>query len=179
MITPNFTVFRIHPSEYLEALSKFQTCSGSKGKWLTVEFAVLSKYICCCCLSLSHVQLFVTLWMAACPASLSFTLSRSLLKLTSIELVMLSNHLILCRPLLLLPSIFPSIRVFSSEFSFCMRWLKHWRFSISPSNEHSGLISFRIDWFDFLSVQGSKHMKVAQSCLTLCDPMDCTVHGIL
>ena len=90
-----------------------------------------------------------------------------------------SNHLMLCRPLLLLPSIFPSIRVFSNELTLHIRWPKYWSFSISPSSEHSGLISFRIDWFDFLSVQGSKHMKVAQSCLTLCDPMDCTVHEIL
>ena len=100
--------------------------------------------------SLSHVLLFVTPWTAACQASLSITNSRSLLKLTSIESVMPSNHLILCRPLLLLHSIFPSIRVFSNESALRIRWPKYWSFSfsISPSNEYSGLISFRIDWFD-------------------------------
>ena len=104
--------------------------------------------------SLSHVQLFVTPWTTACQASLSITNSRSLLKLTSIESVMPSNHLILSHPLLL-PSIFPSIRVFSKELVLCIRWPKYWsfRFSISPSNENSGLISFRIDWFDLLAVQ--------------------------
>ena len=99
------------------------------------------------------------------------------------ESVTPSNHLILYRPLLLLPSIFPSIRVFSNELTLHITWPKYWSFSISPSSEHSGLISFRIDWFDFLSVQGSKHMKVTQSCLTLCDPMDYSltdfsIHGI-
>ena len=96
-----------------------------------------------------------TPWTAACQVSPSFTISRSLLKLTSIESVMPSNHLVLCCPLLLLPSTFPSIRVFSSESAFCKRWPKCWSFSvsISPSNEYSGLISFRIDWFDFLAVR--------------------------
>ena len=94
--------------------------------------------------SLCCVQLYVTLWTAACQASLSFTISQSLLKLMPIELVMPSNHLILCHPLLLLPSIFPSIRVFFSESVLCIRWPKCWSlsFSISPSNEYSGLISF-------------------------------------
>ena len=107
--------------------------------------------------SLSHVQLFATPWTAACQASLSFTISWSLLKLMSIESVMPSNHLILCRPLLLLPSIFPSIRVFSNESTLHIRWPKYWSFSsnISPSNEHSGLISFRMDWLDLLAVQGT------------------------
>ena len=86
---------------------------------------------------------------------LSFTVSRSLLRLMSIESMMPSNHLILCYPLLLLPSVFPSIRVFSSESALCIRWPKYWSFSISPSSEYSGLISFRIDWFDFLPVQGT------------------------
>ena len=97
--------------------------------------------------SLSCVRLFATPWTAACQASLSITNSRSSLRLISIESVMPSNHLILCRPLLLLPSIFPSIRVFSSESALRIRWLKHWSFSfsISPSNEHSGLTSFRMD----------------------------------
>ena len=107
--------------------------------------------------SLSHVWLFVSPWTAAHQASLSITNSWSLLKLMSIESVMLSNHLILCHPLLLLPSILPSIRVFSSESVLCIRWPKYWsfNFSISPSNEYSGLISFRIDWFDILAVQGT------------------------
>ena len=107
--------------------------------------------------SLSHVRLFATPWTAACQASLSITNSRSLLKPMSIESVMPSNHLILCHPLLLLPSIFPSIRDFSNESALCIRWPKYWSFSfrISPSNEYSGLISFRIDWFDLLAVQGT------------------------
>ena len=97
------------------------------------------------------------LWTAACQASLSFTISWSLFKLMSIESVMPSNHLILCHPLLLLPSIFPRIRVFSNESVLCIRWPKYWSFSfdISPSNEYSGLISFRIDRFDLLAVQGT------------------------
>ena len=104
---------------------------------------------------LSCVQLFVTPWTIARQASLSITNSRSLLKRMFIESVMPSSHLILCRPLLLPPSIFPSIRVFSSESSLCIRWPKYWSFSfsISPSNEYSGLISFSIDWFDLLAVQ--------------------------
>ena len=107
--------------------------------------------------SLSHVRLFVTRWTAAHQASLSITSSQSLRKLMSIELVMLSNHLILCRPLLLLPSIFPSIRVFSNESVLHIRRPKYWSFSlnISPSNEHPGLTSFRMDWLDFLAVQGT------------------------
>ena len=107
--------------------------------------------------SLSRVQLFVTPWIAACQASLSITNSWSLLKLMSIELMMPSNHLILCGPLLLPPSIFPSIRVFSNEWILHIRWPKYWsfRFSISPSNEDSGLISFRMDWLDLLAVQGA------------------------
>ena len=107
--------------------------------------------------SLSRVQLFTTPWTAACQASLSFTISRSLLKLISIESVMPSNHFTLCHPLPLLPSIFPSIRVFSSESSLCIKWPKYWSFSISinPSNEYSELISFRINWFDLLAVQGT------------------------
>ena len=108
--------------------------------------------------SLSHVQLFATPSTAAHQASLSITMSQSLLKLMSIELVMLSSHLILCCPLLLLRSIFPSIRVFSNELVLCIRWPKYWSFSfsISPSSEYSGLISFRIDWLDLLAVQGTQ-----------------------
>ena len=107
--------------------------------------------------SLSRVRLSAAPWNAAGQASLSITNSWSLLKLKSIESVMPSNHLILCRPLLLLPSIFPSIRVFSNESVLCIRWPKYWSFSfsISPSNEYSGLISLRTDWLDLLAVQGS------------------------
>ena len=107
--------------------------------------------------SLSHVWLFATPWTAARQASLCFTISRSLLKLMSIELVMPSNHLIFCHPLFLLRSIFPSIRVFSNEMALHIRWPKYWSFSftISPSNEYSGLISFRMDWLDLLVVQGT------------------------
>ena len=107
--------------------------------------------------SLSHVQLFATPWTAPWQASLSITNFWSLLKLMSIEPVMPSNHLILCHPLLLLPSIFPSIKVFSSESALRIRWPKYWSFSfsISPSNEYSGLISFRINWLDLLAVQGT------------------------
>ena len=107
--------------------------------------------------SLSRVQLFVTPWTAVRQASLSITNSWSLPKLMSIESVMPSNHRILCRPLLLLPSIIPSIRVFSDESALHIRWPKYWSFSfnISPSNEHSGLISFRMDWLDLLAVQGT------------------------
>ena len=107
---------------------------------------------------LSHVQFFVTPWTAAHQASLSFTISWSLLKLMPIEFVMPSNHLILCCPLLFLPSIFPRIRVCSKELALHNRWSKHWSFSfsISPSKEYSGLISFRIDWFNLLAVQGTR-----------------------
>ena len=107
--------------------------------------------------SLSHVRLFVTPWTAARQASLSITNSQSLLKLMSITSVMPSNHLILCYPLLLPPSVFPSIRVLSNESALRIRWPKYWSFSfsISPSNEYSGLISFRMDWLDLLAVQGT------------------------
>ena len=120
----------------------------------------------CSVQSLSHVRLFVTPWTAACQASLSITSSQSLLTLMSIKSVMLFNHLILCRPLLLLPLIFLSIRVFSNESVLCIRWPKYWSlsFSISPSNEYSGLISFRMDWLDLLAVHGT-----LQSLLLKCD----------
>ena len=120
----------------------------------------------CYCCSVAKSCLFVTPWTAACQASLSFTISQSLIKLTFIESVMSSNHLNLCCPLLL-PSIFPSIRIFSNEsalwirwpkywsFSFSIRWPKYWSCCISPSNEYSGLISFRMDWLDLLAVQGT------------------------
>ena len=129
---------------------------------MKLRFLVLSFWLCHIWYTvvvqwLSHVQLFVTPWTEACQASQSFTIYGSLLKLMSIESVMPSNHLILCHPLLFLPSIFPSIRVFSNELALRNRWSKYWSFSfsISTSNEYSGLISFRIDWFDLLAVQGT------------------------
>ena len=117
----------------------------------------LSKLFLFCCSIVHCIQLFVTPWTAACQSSLSFIISWSLLKLMSIQSMMPSSHLILCHPLLLLPSIFPSIRVFSSESVLHIRWPKYWSFSfsISPSNEYSVLISFRIDWFDLLAAQGT------------------------
>ena len=114
---------------------------------------------------LSRVRLLVTSLTAAHWASLSFTISWSLLKLMSFELVMSSNHLILCRPLLVLPSIFPSIRVLSNELVLHIRCPKYWSFSISPSNKYSGLISFRIDWFDLLSVQGTLPITICLVCI--------------
>ena len=107
--------------------------------------------------SLSSVRLFATPWIGACQASLSITISRSSLKLMSIKLVMPSSHLILCHPLLLLPPVPPSIKVFSSESTLHMRWPKYWSFSFSiiPSKEHPELISFRMDWLDLLTVQGT------------------------
>ena len=120
----------------------------------TISIVVIYTYYTCFVVqSLSPVWLFAIPWTAAWQASLSFTISQSLLKLMSIESVIPSDHLILCHPFLLLPSIFPSIRVFSRELAVCISWPKYW--SISPSNEYSGLISFRIDWFDLLAVQGT------------------------
>ena len=122
-----------------------------KYAWATNTYIVSSVQL------LSHVQLFVTSWTATFQASLSITNSWNLFKLMSIKSVMSSNHLILCRPLFLLPSIFPSIRVFANESLLCIRWPKYWSlsFSIRPSEESSRLISFRIDWFDLLAVQGT------------------------
>ena len=117
----------------------------------------LKSSVCQSVQSLSHVQLFVTSRTAPSQASLSITNSRSLFKLMSIESMMSCNHLILCSPFLLLPSIFPSIRVFSNESALCIRWPNCWNYSfnISPSNEHPGLISFRMNWLDVLAVQGT------------------------
>ena len=122
--------------------------------------------------SLSHIQLFVTPWTAARQAFWSFTVSLSLLKLMSIESVMPSNHLILCHPLLFLPSIFSSIRVFSNESVLLIRWPNYWSFSLSPSSEYSALISCRIDWFDPLTVQGTlnillQHHNLKASILSI------------
>ena len=127
------------------------------GWWIYLLFAVCRFHRCIRSdQSFSRVRLFATPWIAACQASLSITNSRRSLKLMSIKTVMPSSHLILCRPLLLLPPIPPSIRVFSNESTLCMRWPKDWSFSfsISPSNEHPGLISFRMDWLDLFAVQG-------------------------
>ena len=136
--------------------------------------------------SLSCVRLFVTPWTAACQASLSITNSWSLPKLMSIESVMPSNHLILCRPLLLPPSIFLSIRVFSNESALPIKWPKYWNFSfnISPSNEHSGLISCRMDWLDLLAVQGTlksllQHLSSKASILPCSAFFMCGSLGIL
>ena len=115
---------------------------GNNLQWMPSQFSSVQL--------LSGVQLFVTPWTAACQASLSITNTRSMLKLMSIESVMPSNHLILWCPLLLLPSIFPSVRVFSKESVLRIRWLKYWSLRIRPSNEYSGLISLRIGWFDLL-----------------------------
>ena len=115
--------------------------------YTTINFVVVH--------SLSCVQLFATPWTAVPQAYLSFTISQSLLILMPIESVMLSNHVIFCCPLLLLPSIFPNIRMFSNESALHIKWPKYWSFSISPSNEYSGLISFKINWFDLLAVQGT------------------------
>ena len=129
------------------AWRRLQTPLGEGGGFLERLFVIQS---------LSHVWLFATPWTAARQASLSFTISQSLLKLMSIESVMPSNHFVLCRPILLLLSILPSIRVFTNESVLCIRWPKYWHFSfsISPSNEYSGLISVRIDWLDLLAVKG-------------------------
>ena len=122
-----------------------------QNKWKS-EGAVSGEFVV---QSLSCVGLFATPWMDCSKPGLSCTISWSLLKLMSIESVISSNHLILCHPFLLLPSIFPSIRVSSNESPICIRWPKYWNFSISPSNDYSGLIFFRIDWFDLLAVQGT------------------------
>ena len=128
----------------------FSSLLGDLTPWSAFLYSVVVQL-------LSHIQLFVTPWTVVRQASLSLTNSQTLLKLMSIESVMPSNHLILCHPLLLLPSIFPIIKVFSSESVVPIRWPKYWsfNFSISPSNEYSGWISFRMDWFDLLAVQGT------------------------
>ena len=125
---------------------------------ISILFTLFNFEIFCCCFSVA--KLYATLcnpWAAACQAQLSSTIFRSLLRFLSIESVIPSNHLILCCLLLLLPSIFPSIRVFSNELALPIRWSNYWSFSFSssPSNEYSGLISFMIDWLDLLAVQGT------------------------
>ena len=129
-------------------------------------FLHITTWICCCCSLTQWCPLFATPWTAADPASLAITNSWSLLKLMSIESVMPSNHLILCRPLLLIPSIFLSIRIFSNKSALCIRWTKYWSFSfnISPSNQHPGLVSFRIDWLDLFAVQGTLKSLLQHHC---------------
>ena len=145
-------------------------------KWEIIYVCVYVRV--CVSVQFSRSVVSNSLWLprtAACQTSLSIINSQSLLKLMSIELVMPSNHLILCCPLLLLPSIFPSIGVFSNESVLCIRWPKYWSvsFSISPSNEYSGLISFRIDWLDLLAVQGTLksllqyHSSKASKCVNI------------
>ena len=145
--------------------------STNKTRFLPTLWDHLTMLVCAVAIqSLNHVWLFETPPRTiACQPSLPFTISWSLLKLMSIELLMPSNHLILCHPLLLLPSVFPSIRVFSKESSLHFRWPKYWNFSfsISPSSEYSGLISFRIDWFDLLAVQWTFYLSVYLSIWTV------------
>ena len=138
-----------------EKQSKYNNFSA-KITWARRNWHIIS-WVLSSVQSFSRIRLFATPWTAACQASLSITNSRSLLKLMSIESVMPSNHLILCHPLLLLPSIFPNIRIFSNESALCIRWPKYWSlsFNISPFNEYPGLISFRMDWLDLLAVQGT------------------------
>ena len=137
---------------WLMTVMKHQSCPTHSGEAAILATHPSPPFIVW---SPSHVRLFVTLWNAAHQALLSFTISRSLLKLMSFESVIPFSHLILCCPLLLLPSVFLSISVFSNELALSIRWPKYWSFSISPSNEYSGLISFRIDWFVLLAVQGT------------------------
>ena len=136
-------------SLYISSKKKSRSTSSKRHVYPVVYSTVVQLLSC--------VQFFATPWTATHQASLSFPISQSLLRLMSIESVMPSNHLILCHFLLLLPSIIPSIRVFSNELALCIRWPKNWSFSfsVSPSNEYSGLISFRMDWFDLLAVQGT------------------------
>ena len=140
---------RAQGSAFLTSFQFMLLCLSTVHTWSKEELRKLAVVQ-----SFSHIWLFATPWTAAFQANLSFTISWSLLKLVSIELVMPSNHLILCHPLLLLPSIFPIIRVFSSESALHIQWSKYWHlsFSISPSNEYSGFISVRINWFEFLAV---------------------------
>ena len=144
--------------------------SGNHRSFFVTVITVLPFPEChtCCCSVLSCVQLFVTPWTAEHQASLSFTISQSLLRFMFIQSVMLLNHLLLFYPLLLRPSIFPSIRVFSNESALRISWPKYWSFifSISPSSEYSGLISFRIDWLDVLAVQGILESPPAPQFIT-------------
>ena len=124
-------------------------------RWCLLVVLICISLIICWCSVAQCVQLFATRWTTACQASLSFTICWSLVKLMSIESVMPSNHLVLCCPILPLPPVFPSIRVFSNELALSIMWPKYWSFSFSSSNEYSRLIFFRIEWFDLLAVQGT------------------------
>ena len=183
-LAPGLCEFSCCLSLYAEgAKSVWTLCSTLP--WSTILMLVyIYIYVCVCvcvcvCIcsvqSLSCVQLFATPWSAGGQASLSITNSQSLLKLMSIESVMPSNlcHHNLCHPLLLPPSIFPSIRVFSNRSVLYIRWPKYWSFSISPSNEYSGLISFRIDWFDLLAVQGTLK-SLLQYCSSKASILQCS-----
>ena len=161
--------FSFSPTLTIPSAHLISTLPSSKDIMVTLSFWIDKIFQLSSFQSLSHVRLFVTPWTAALQASLSITNSQSLLKLVSIESMMPSNHLILCCPLLLLPSIFPNISIFSSESVLRIRLPKCWSFSfgISPSNEYSGLISFRIDWFDLLAVQMQMVYKT-DLCTALC-----------
>ena len=143
------------PSERVNLDSPHFFLSCDQTPWHPELLPISSVQFCSVAQSLSRIQLFVSPWTAACHASLSITNSQGLLKLMSVELVMPSNHLILCCPLLLPPSIFPILRLFSNESVLRIRWPKYWSFnySISPSNEYSGLTSFRMNWLDLLGIQ--------------------------
>ena len=148
--------FSFSPTLTIPSAHLISTLPSSKDIMVMLSFWIDKIFQLSSFRSLSHVRLFVTPWTAALQASLSMS-SWSLLKLMPIELVMPANHLILCRPLLLLPSIIPSVRVFSNESVLYIRWPKYWcfRFNTSPSSEYSGLISFRMDWLDLLAIQGT------------------------
>ena len=161
------------------SVTQFVSCRvkcWTEAFWLqSLNSAIIKIYwLADCCSVAQTVKLFATPWTTARHTSLSSTISQSLLKLMSIELVMLSTHLILCHPLLLLPSVFLSTRIFSSELALCIRWPKYWSFSfcINPSNKYSGLTSFRIDWFDLLTVHGTlKSILQHHSSKALADRM--------
>ena len=141
--------------------------------WLNILYAVCVIVV----QLLSRAPFLATPWTVARQVSLSSTVSWSFLRFMSIESVMLSNHLILCHPLLLLPSIFPRIRVFSNELAFHIMWPKYWSFSISSSNEYSGLSSFRIDWFDLLAVQGTLESSPALQFESINSLVLCLLYG--
>ena len=165
----NYTWFPEHIKSFFDYISihatfHFSIITGSEH--LILQLTVNSFY----CSVDKLCQLFVTPWTAAYQSFLSFTISQSVFKPMSIESVMPSNHLIFCCPFLLLPSVLPSVRVFSSESTLCIKWPKYWSFSfsISPSNEYSGLISFWIDWFDLLSVQGTLRSPIIGNRYSKC-----------
>ena len=157
MTNARFPTFKnVSKCSFTAIQRSFVSWLGTQGAWKKPRCPSKTRHVFISSVqSLSPVWLFVTPWTVACQASLFITNSQSLFKLVSVKSVMPSNHLILCHPFLFLPLIFPSIRVFSSESVLCIRWPKYWSFSfsISPSKEHSGLISFRMDWFDLFAVQ--------------------------